>query len=89
MTSFPKTAHWNPLVHNDEIVDKTTNPHSKNQRILLVAENESEFVLVKQNFQYASVFLGSHQLTKNQEFCEKNIQTYHIRETRYGGVSTH
>ena len=64
MTSFPKIAHWRPIVPNDESVDKTTNPYFKNTCVPPVAENKTEFVLVKHIFQYASVSLCSHQLTK-------------------------
>ena len=46
MNYFPKESYWRPLVPNAEIVDKTTNPSSKNLRVPYVAENDAEFGLV-------------------------------------------
>ena len=60
MIYFTKTEYQRTLVPNDKSVHKTTNPYFKNALVPPISENEAEFVLVKQNFQYASVSLCSH-----------------------------
>ena len=50
MNYFSKTLYCRPLVPNAESMDKKINPYFKNSRAPYVAENESEFVLVKHNF---------------------------------------
>ena len=55
--SLPTKDYWNTLVPNVEIVHIKTNPYMKNTCVPPVAENEAEFILVKNNFQYASVSL--------------------------------
>ena len=50
MISVPKTEYWRPLVPNNECVDKTTNLFFKNYSDPSSAEDETEFVLFKNNF---------------------------------------
>ena len=68
MNYFPKTSYWRPLVPNDDRVYKTNNPYLKNPLISSVAENETDFVLVKRNF---SIYFIIPMFTANYKYIKK------------------